>query len=286
MLRRTVLTVGGIGAYRAADKLAKAGICVFSVREARKNAVFVEVASKDVKKVFAILRGSCYNVEKVRFRGGERLLAAVKRRAGAIVGAALFFGTVWFAQTRVLRVDVTGNGAYYRDEVTEILSRGGVTRYSSFPQDASALTAEILALPGVSFCAFARSGGILTVEVRVSDDAETHVGPLLSPCAGKVEEAVVLRGTLTVEVGEEVEAGRMLVDCTETVGEGTRSVIVIARVRLSSAVRGVYAAVSGEEALRAAEIEYGELRDARVEKTDTGWLVEGVASVTAAMNLV
>lgn len=285
MLKKTQLYIEGLSAYRAADKLNRAGIPVYSVQNPQKNGVLLEVASKDLKKVFAILRGSCYNVKKVRFRGLSRLGKLCLKRAGIFVGAGLFFAAVFAAQERVLRIDVTGSGAYYQEDVRRILSDGGIDLYGTMPEDSAPFTAKILSLPRVSFCSLSKRGGILTVEVQVSDDADLRdCAPLTAPSAGKIDELTVVRGQARVSVGDEVNEGDVLVDCAEQSDGGMRAVIVIARAKIVRAFRSEYGG-SEQSALMQAQLEYGELREYSIKQSENGYTVEGTAVITAVLNM-
>ena len=285
MLRRTQITVTSLTAYRVPDKLAREGIPVLSVRKTQKNGITFEVASKDRKKVFAILRGSCYNVEKIRFRAFSAFAELCVRSAGLLVGAALFLLLVLGAQTRVLKIEVVGNGAFYEAEVMSVLERGGVKHFSAAPKETGALCAEILSLPRVSYCSIAAKGGVVTVEVRVSDEnALLESVPLLSPATGVVEELVVVRGTARVSVGDRVEKGAAIVDCAALYGETERRVVVIARVKISFPVAQEYGG-SEADARASAYLEFGEISDIKVEQTEKGWLVTGTGYAEGAVNL-
>lgn len=281
---RVEIVVSSLSAHRAADKLARAGIPLFRVKKRGKNKLSFQVQGKDREKVFAILRGSCYNVEEVRFRGLAFAYGKCLERAGLLLGAAVFALSVWGMQSRVLKIDVVGSGAYLGEQVKSVLLEGGVRPFSAPPRDYSPFVAQILALPAVSHCGFRKEGGVLTVEVQVSDEGKAlSSAPLVSPVRGKVEELVVLRGAPCVQVGDEVEKGQVLVEGKEVLGERERKVLVIARAKLSYPVRAEYAC--GEAEARAqALLDYGEC-DLVFERTARGYLATGVAYATAAVNL-
>ncbi len=274
----------GLGVERAVDKLRAAGIPVLWAVKIRKNGVRIAVGGKHRKKVFAILRGTCYNVTKVRARGLERLLAAGAKVAGLFFGAALSLALVMAAGGRVLRIDVVGSGAYYEAEVREILSRGGVELFSAPPDDPSALSARILALPRVSFCTLEKRGGVLTVEVEVAGEpVPLQKGALVCPADGLLEELVVVRGTPLLSVGDEVKAGDVLVADYALYGQEQREAEVIARATVRYSVRAEYG-LSEEGALFRAFLDYGELTEIHTEQTEKGWLVMGVAHAAVSLN--
>ncbi len=282
---RAEIEVVSLSSHRVADKLVRGGIEVYSVRKTGKNSISVQVARKDCEKVFAILRGSCYNIAEVRERGLALLYKKCLARIGLLIGAALFVLLVAAAQSRVLRIEVVGSGAYYEREVLETLEAAGIVPFSAPPENFHPFTAKILSLPRVTFCEMKCSGGVLTVEVRVSDEAERlSAEPLLSPAGGRVEELVVLRGTPCVQVGDEVEKGQTVVEPFACYGEERTGVLIIARVKISYPVTAFYAG-SEEEARAQALLDFGEISLLHAEPAEGGFLLTGRASASAAINL-
>lgn len=284
MLFTVQMRIEGLNAHQVVDKLARGNITVFSAIP-QKNAITLEVARKDCKKVFAILRGSCYNVKKVSPRKLSLVAERVKRNAGLLIGLALAVVCVCCFQTRVLAVRVIGSGSYYEREVRAILEEGGMTRLSALPKDTAALTAQILSLPRVSFCNIAIRGGVVTVEVQVSDEwLPLQSDPLRAPVSGVVESLVVVRGTPLVTIGDEVTAGQTLIDCRAQYGEKESTVIVVAYVRIAYDVSVTYRG-SEAQAIAQAFLDYGELSRQTVTQVQDGWLVSGTAYAEVARNI-
>lgn len=280
-------TVEALSVFRVVDKLARAGIEVRSFRILTKNSAVFTVNGKDTKKVFAILRGSCYNIKKVRPKGLSLLTQKLTRYAGLLAGIVLFFAAVFFFESRVLDIRVVGSGAYYEDEIRRILSDNGIERFSALPEDCAPVTARIISLPRVSFCTVGKNGGIVTVTVEVTDDEPTLTSePLLSPATGVVEELAVIRGTPRVQIGDAVGEGDEIVSNETAFGEEGKigNVIVIARVVVACPFAREYAG-SEESALLNAALEFGNMRDIHTTQTGEGWLVEGVALIEKSLNL-
>ncbi len=284
-LGKTQLTIEGLNAFQAIEKLKRADIPVFCARKTQKNEVTLEVRSKDFEKAFAILRSSCYNVKRTRSRGLSRLRQRCVQRAGLLVGALLFVAAVPLVQTRVLKIDVVGSGACYEAEVLDLLNAGGVSAFCAIPRDTSLLTAQIMSLPRVNFCSFRASGGILTVEVQVSDEnALIESRPLLAPATGTIEELVVIRGTACAQAGDEVREGDVVVKNCALYGEEERSVIVIAQVKVRFPVEKEYNC-SREEATAQALLEFGEIGEATIKQTENGYVISGTAFAESSVNL-
>ena len=279
--------VEALSVYRVVDKLARAGIEVRSFRILAKNSAVFTVNGKDTKKAFAILRGSCYNIKKVRPKGVAKAFSVCKRFIGLAAGILLFFISVLVFESRILDIRIVGSGAYYQDEVMRILEGNGVKKFSALPGDCAPITAQIIALPFVSFCTVGKKGGIVTVTVEVTTDNTLHTSePLFAPATGIIQELVVVRGTPLMQVGDSVEAGDEVVRNEVLFGEeGTaRKVIVIARVTVEYSFQKEYAG-SEESALLSAELEFGRLSEVHTTKTGEGYLVEGVALKTSSINL-
>lgn len=284
-MRKCGIEIQSLSAHRVLDKLAGAGVEVLGAEKKAKNSVTVWVNGKDRKKVFAILKGSCYNIVNTSYHGLEKVKQKCIKSAGLLAGAAVFLASVCFMQTRVLKIEIVGSGAYYAKEVNEILSRNSAGLFAPAPKE-GAITSEILSLPRVSFCSLALEGGVLTVTVEVSDENAVIEGvPLYSPADGTVEELVVVRGTAWASVGDSVKKGDILVDNHAPVGEdGIRPVIVIARVKVGFPVSKEYD-LGEAAAIAQAYLDYGELRNIKTTQTDRGFLVEGMAAAEAAINL-
>lgn len=253
MLKRTQIIVEGLSAYRAVDKLAKADVCIFGAHKTQKNGVIVEVGSKDVKKVFAILRGSCYTVTNKGSVGCKRLADALLARPGLWIGALLLAAALWAGGAAVLRIEIEGSAARNAARVREVLQEAGIAPFTFYrEEEGEAARTALLALPGVVFASVEKSGCVLTVTVEESAEppAPVRKQSLVAPRAGVVEELTVLRGTAEVCVGEAVSAGQTLVGGYFVQGEERHETFAIARCALLCSFQGEYAFAAESEAAR------------------------------------
>ncbi len=278
------IEVSGLSAYRAAERLRAGGVTVLSARRNEKNGITLRIDANERKKVFAILRSSCYNIEKTEERGILRLRSALVRAAGALLGGAFALAAIAFLQGRVLRVEVAGSGAYLEPQIRAVLEEEGVGVFSRPPEE-NALAARLLSLPRVGFCSVETEGGVLRVRVETSKEASPlSGGALLSPAAGTVEALFVLRGTSLVKCGDSVEAGQPLVEPHMQFGEEVRSTAVIAWAKISYPVSREYA-LPPEKALLQATLDFGQDAQLTASETEEGCLVEGKAFASAGINL-
>lgn len=284
-MKQYAFYIQSLAPERAIDKLASAGVTVLSARKLQKNTVVVCTDGKDYKKVFAILQNSCYNIKKVRARGVRRVARTLASCAGLLLGAVLFFVAVLFFQSRVLAIEVKGSGAYLNERVKSVLRENGVSFFTPPPRNVNYLTSLVLSLPRVSFCSFSHRGGILTVDVEVSDEnAVLSHSPLVSPVAGTVERITAVRGTPLVEAGSAVEKEDVLVAAYALGEEGRTGVIVIAEAVIIYPVATLYD-LPKDRAVQQAYLDFGEMENITVTDTEGGTLVEGLARLRVALNL-
>lgn len=208
-------------AETALKKLKKAEIAAFYCKKQGARFIFY-VKPEQVEKVFAIFDKACYNVTAVKESAGKRLLSFAKLRAGLVVGAALFVALACFANTLVLKIEVSGSGSYLEPEVRKIVLDEGAGEFKPFSAlNKSVATGRILALPQVTFCNIARRGSVLVVDVQVdSEHYDSASGqPLVCDRAGTVKNIVTICGTAAVSAGDAVKKGDVLIYAHTVVGE-------------------------------------------------------------------
>ena len=229
-LLRRWLEVDAVSPLRAVDALARAGITVYGVQKCSPTRLKICIREKDFQKVFAILRGSCYTVKKAEDSRARKWLRRALLRPAFTAGLALFFVLAAASNFFVLRIDVVGSGARYRERAEQILAEAGIRAFAPYAADsADAARRAILDLPGVVFAAIEREGSCVTVTIEEEEEAPApaYARALYAPASGEVEELVVLRGTPTVSVGDSVTVGQELVAgrfVTETGGGETFAV--------------------------------------------------------------
>ena len=273
----------GLSVHRAVDRLLREGVPILSARMTAKNRIKIAINAADRKKTFAILHGSCYNMIGERSLGLMRLIERASRAVGLFLGSAAAILIVLFMQGRVLKIEVTGSGAYLEPEIRAALFEKGIGYFSAMP-DGNTLIPDVLSLPRVHFVSVKGENGVLTVDVEVSDETQPlSRQPLFSPAGGKVEELTVLRGTAVVEIGQNVETGQEIVAPYALHGEEKRDCLVIARVKIAFPVQREYS-LSEERARLQAFLDFGEIADLTMTETEGGWRVEGTGHAEGSVN--
>ena len=236
--------IGGVMPLSALERLARAGIRTYCVRKVSVCRLKLYVRAKEMQKVFAILRGSCYTVTNKGSVGCKRLADALLARPGLWIGALLLAAALWAGGAAVLRIEIEGSAARNAARVREVLQEAGIAPFTFYrEEEGEAARTALLALPGVVFASVEKSGCVLTVTVEESAEppAPVRKQSLVAPRAGVVEELTVLRGTAEVCVGESVSAGQTLVGGYFVQGEERHETFAIARCALLCPFQGEYA---------------------------------------------
>lgn len=284
------LYIQGLMPERALLRLRRAGIPLFDVRKTDKTTLLVSVEKKDVEKVFAIYPNVCYNNgERSSFtarlapqKGFVARLAALKKRAGLLLGSVLFLCLTAFADGFVCGVDFVGTNVYAR-ETYAALHEAGIRTFAPYTAGKEDLVcAKLLAIDGVEFCSVRKRGMRLVVEIRTAPFGKEGFenGGLYAKHTGEILSITVLRGTALKKAGDLVSVGEPLVgDWFLTESGGQVRVQAIARVRLSCAYEEEIAANSEEEAFAAAYLAAvadgnGRLTKREITESDKGFRVK------------
>jgi hypothetical protein len=194
--------------------LSKHNIAAFNLKK-EGNCVTFQVRDESRKKVFAIFKHSCYNVNIKKNSAKNSYLKFVRNRCGLIVGGIIFLLAVILSNCFVLKIQVTGNGDYLKNDVLAILSDEGATLGSLQTNlDKPLAQARIMSLPNVTFCTIQRAGSFLIVDVQTDEEqsAGENLSQLKSDVEGRLKSLVVICGTAQAEVGKEVKVNDCLIE--------------------------------------------------------------------------
>ena len=246
----------------ALKKLTKANIAVYKLKKHGSTLTF-GVLQEYTEKVFAIFSHPCYNITIKRNSPKARAAAFIKRRFGLVVGAVVFTAAAIASGNVVMRIKVTGNGAYLGGQIMSIARECGAREWTTCRKmDAPLLQAKILALPDVNFCSVQREGAYLIIDVRTEEEHTSKVNytPLKSSVSGEVYRIVAICGTAEKVQGDKVSAGDVLIGAYELNenGESTSCLAVgFAEITAQASLSLYYDKESDEnakEALKAAAL--------------------------------
>lgn len=223
------ILIEGYNGERAVMRLKRHAVPMFCIKRVSKNAILVRIYRKDVRKVFAFLENSCYNIKRVQPAEGYAFALKIKRSFSLFIGAAAFFLLVFASKDIVADVRVEGSGSYYETEVLSLLAEYGIKPFSFIKDKNIPLaTTAVLSLPDVSFASLKKSGYVLTVNVEVSYSlAAAEERDFTSDCEGILKDLVVLSGVPVKAEGESVSVGEVLVRAVRTGADGTEQPCIV-----------------------------------------------------------
>lgn len=209
----------------ALRKLSRADIPVYCLKKHTNTLTFC-IEDEYLQKAFAIFSHRCYNISVVRESAAKRVRRFLSRRVAFPLGALLFVSSACVANSLVLKIKVTGSGAYLADTVKSIARDCGAEEWRFAKSvDGATLIARVLALPNVIFCTVKKEGSYLIVDVQTeeNDSSLVSASPLVSTVAGVIVRAVAVCGTLEKSAGEEVSAGDIIIGAYTIDSDGVRT---------------------------------------------------------------
>ncbi len=221
----TSCEITGLNLDRLINTLKKQGVDLYDVKKPTNKRLMLTVKRKDCKKLFAITKDLCYNIKVIKNKGLYYPLLYLLKNAGVLIGSLIFIVTAYISNDFIFKIDYTGSGSVYRREVENYLSANGIGVYTRFSNlDLSALGDALTAVSErLSFAECKKVGNVLSIELALSKQAEKPLTgtatSLVATESGVLEKLKAYRGTPLFKVGDEVNAGDVLVDGYYTVGE-------------------------------------------------------------------
>ena len=235
---KSVFEVRGLNLDRFINTVKKRGIDLYDVKKYSNKRLTLAVNFKDSQKFFAIGKELCYNIKKLRDKGKGYPLLALYRSLGVFIGAVIIAFSAYTFNDVIFGFTFTGSGSVYHREVKDYLRSQGITefsRFSSFSLDR--IEDGILAdNPHLSFASCVKVGNRLVVDLALSQEKvgtlDGSVYEFYSDADGVVESIKVYRGTATVEKGQAVKKGDLLVNGVAVIKEKEVRINVLASVTL------------------------------------------------------
>ena len=236
-------------------KLSRAHVPVYDCSHSGAFFIF-NVRDKYVKKVFAIFAHPCYNVTVRRKSTLARFKHFAAKRAFLLVGAVLFAACAYLSDCFILKIEVTGSGAYLKQAVLGIVRDCGYGEGTFFRgADKVSIISQVLALPDVTFCSVQKSGSVLYIDVECEEESaqRANYSSLVADRAGVVQSVVAICGTAAVAAGDTVAAGDVLIAAYSVVNSVEVPCLAVGYARLECTAQiNSFAEEESEQNLQAA----------------------------------
>lgn len=181
---------------------------------------------KDYKKLrFFRQKSRCRTRCKAKY-GLPFYAVKYKKRAGILVGAAVFFIMLWFLSGRIWNIEIRGEMPINEQDILAACREVGVFEGASKKAiDIKGARVKLaLLIPDVAWASVNIEGSVATVELSPVKTAEINDGEpsnLKAACDGVISGMQVIGGKPAVKVGDGVAKGNLLVSGVIEYPDGT-----------------------------------------------------------------
>lgn len=258
-------TLTGLNLERFMNTLQKEGVPLLSARRADRRTLECACYLRDLPRVRQLAGEKGWRVTRERPAQLAAVLGALRRRPGALVGAALALAAALVLSQFVWRVEINGAGPYRADIAAYLQESGYVPGARRDALDASALERNLtLRYPEVAWFHAYVSNVTLVVDVTrgvpMPDLPSAQPGDVVALRDGIVDSVRVYAGTAAVQAGDAVRAGQVLIRGEERGADGAVVPVaargaVIARCWLTHTVEMSLLEIRSEETGREAVVQ-------------------------------
>lgn len=273
----TSYLVRGYNLDRLLNLLHAKGIEVYSARKIGNTKLIFNIKYSDNKNFLALVKELCYNIKKLKDGGKLYPFLYLYKNLGLVIGAVVFIFSTFFLNDYLLGFEFSGTGSVYKEQVKEYLSSQNVKEFTRFSSlNLRELASDVLrSNDRLTFVSCEKVGNTLKFNLVLSNEKvevlREDTTQLFADEEGEIIELKVYRGTATVQVGDFVKNGQLLVDGYSIIKEQRVETFVLAYVKLRCKKTFVYESVKdGEEdiAFLLATEHFGDISflDKKVEK--------------------
>lgn len=258
-------TLTGLNLERFMNTLQKEGVPLLSARRTGARTLECACYLRDLPRVRQLAGEKGWRVQRERPAQLAALWEALKKRPGALLGAALALAAALVLSQFVWRVEINGAGPYRADIAAYLEEAGYVPGARRDALDTSALERNLtLRYPEVAWFHAYVSNVTLVVDVTrgvpMPELPSAQPGDVVALRDGIVDSVRVYAGTAAVQAGDAVRAGQVLIRGEERGADGATVPVaargaVIARCWLEHTVEMSLLEIHSEETGREAAVQ-------------------------------
>ena len=218
-------TLTGLNLERFMNTLQKEGVPLLSARRTGARTLECACYLRDLPRVRQLAGEKGWRVQRARPAQLAALWEALKKRPGALLGAALAMAAAFWLSQLVWRVEINGAGPYRADIAAYLEEAGYVPGARRDALDTSALERNLtLRYPEVAWFHAYVSNVTLVVDVTrgvpMPELPSAQPGDVVALRDGIVDSVRVYAGTAAVQAGDAVRAGQVLIRGEERGADG------------------------------------------------------------------
>ncbi len=209
--------IHGVNISKLFKLLKKNNIEMFGIERTDYKTIFFTVKASKLKKLFAILKNSCYTISVEKYYGTIKYLQFFKKRFGYVIGAVVFASILILSNFFVSDVKVYGTKTISPAEILLTLEKSGLKKgaiLSKFSTD------EICAIldknfENISLVSVIKKGTQVVINIKekqtIDESFDVSKNDIIATKDGKILEINVVQGTANFKQGECFKAGDILV---------------------------------------------------------------------------
>ncbi len=210
--------VKGYGATRFVNICSKREIKLWDVEKTEEGYLLCLFIS-DFRKIPEIVRKTKVKVVIVEKHGLPFFFVKISYRKFFVLGAILCFGWLIFMSRFIWAIEIEGNISITDEMVLDYLSENNIGMGTKISEiDAEGLEKLFRTeFDSITWISIGQIGTALTIDIKERDVTEYVIeedfaSSLYAPCDGVITSVMVRSGLSMVKVGDEVQAGELLVD--------------------------------------------------------------------------
>lgn len=208
-----VFTIKGLNQESFFNKLSK-NFFIYEINRIERNKTSFKVSFKDVKKVKKIILSNHFEILSEEKKGLIYSVFSLSKSYGYILGIAVCL-IVFFCQLPfVWRFEVNGVESEIQNEVVNYLSQN-VSHLKS-EVDCSDIERKLQReFENLSFVSVSIVGQTVVVNAKTREapvEKDGNFLPIKAECDGIITKLQLIQGTLVVEIGDVIKAGKTIVE--------------------------------------------------------------------------
>lgn len=207
----------GVNIQKLYKLLKKNNIEMKNIERTDHKTIFFDVKVIKLKKLFAILSNSCYNISVQNYYGLMRYLDFFKKRLGYICGTIIFVTALCLSNLFVSDIKIYGTNSISIVEILIVLNNHGLSIGSIISKYNTEEIESILSkeFDTISLCSVIKKGTQIVVNIKEKQTLDYNFDvsqqDIVAKSNGTILSLDVIQGTSNFKVGDSFSAGDVLV---------------------------------------------------------------------------
>ena len=266
-----VVKITGLNINKLLNELNKNGFNISEVKRLSYDELHFKISSKEYKKLIDLPLSKCYNISVIEVLPQNKWLNLLVLRCGVLLGILVASFFVYSFSTKIWKINVTMDkeiAGVTNEMVISTLKNCGVEQGYEFNTTTREIERKLTsAIDGCSMAVVERDGINLNVFLKAREyKKELSEANVVAEYSGVITDINLVSGILTVNIGEGVTKGQVLI-ASGTTGDYFSEAVgdIKAKIIISGQAVGGLETVSVKRSGKTHELSYIEVFGKRYE---------------------